>query len=95
MLEDSARGLYSQVMTETLASAIASVVGALDAIEDPTERFQVTKEAEDVLKSEMRGVRQRIALQLKNEHGITWREVGDIMGGVSPQRAEQISKRSR
>lgn len=82
-------------MTETLAAAIASVVGALDAIEDPTERFQVTKEAEGVLKGEMRGVRQRIALQLKNEHGITWREIGDIMGGVSPQRAEQISKRSR
>ncbi|MEW5658321.1 hypothetical protein ABGT92_23745 [Streptomyces cinereoruber] len=38
----------------------------------------------------MRSIRQELALDLKAQ-GLTWREVGKLMGGVSAQRAKQIS----
>ena len=82
-------------MTEALDTAIAAVVCALDAIDDPEERFQEQQHAGSKFEDELKGVRQRIALELKNNRQMKWREVGQIMGGVSAQRAEQISRKSR
>lgn len=79
-------------MTEALEAAVAVVRGVLAAIDDPTERFQESREAEVAINGTLRGVRQGIALELKHKHGKTWREIGDVMGDVSAQRAEQISR---
>ena len=77
-------------MTASLDTAVAEVVGTLDAISDPIERYQEVQEAETKLDAALKGVRQRIALELKKR--MTWREVGQIMGGVTAQLAEQISR---
>ncbi|RXS84202.1 hypothetical protein EST92_11635 [Streptomyces sp. TM32] len=78
-------------MTTPLDEPLAAIAAALDAIEDTAEQHQrillAGKEWEDTI----RGVRQRRARRLKDE-GKTWREVGEVMGSVSPQRAEQISR---
>lgn len=91
-LEDARNRPYPQGMTNTLAAAVTAVTGVLDTIGDPIERFEASRRAEAALDDELRGVRQRIALELKRKNGKTWREVGEIMGGVSAQRAEQISR---
>jgi len=70
---------------------IALLVADLDAIDDPGKRFRETVTTEARLDTELRGVRQRIAEQLRAK-GVTFREIGEVMGGVSAQRAEQITK---
>jgi hypothetical protein len=89
-LEDGADSPYSQGMTPSLEAAVATVTAELDAIDDPTERYQAMKQTESALDASFKKVRQRIALELKQTR--TWRQVGEIMGGVTPQRAEQISR---
>jgi hypothetical protein len=79
-------------MTEALEAAIAVVRGVLDAVSDPTERYQESRKAEVALDDMLRGVRQGVALELKHQHGKTWREIGEVMGEVTAQRAEQISR---
>lgn len=81
---------YPQSMTESLEAAVGAVAEDLDGITDPADRFQATRETEKLFDAAMKGVRKRIALQLKQQ--MTWREVGKVMGDVSPQRAEQISR---
>jgi hypothetical protein len=77
-------------MTQSPEAAIAEVADALDAIDDPEVRFREARRVEQLLDSTLRGVRQRVALQLKER--MTWRRVGEAMGDVSAQRAEQISR---
>lgn len=77
-------------MTESPEFAVAAVADALNAIDDPEVRFQATRQAEKLFDAALKGVRQRIALQLKER--MTWRQVGEAMGGVSAQRAEQVSR---
>jgi hypothetical protein len=77
-------------MTQSPEAAVAEVADALDAIADPEERFREARRVEQLLDSTLRGVRQRVALQLKER--MTWRRVGEAMGDVSAQRAEQISR---
>jgi hypothetical protein len=63
----------------------------LGAISDPVQKYRAAIEAEarkDVL---MKAALREMALTAKN-HGLTWREIGEILGGVSAQRAHQISK---
>jgi hypothetical protein len=79
-------------MTDLLEPAVAGVRGALDAVDDPIERYQATCDVEKKVRSLIKGARQKIALELKREYSKTWREVGEIMGGVTAQRAEQISR---
>lgn len=78
-------------MTDTLDTLPAAVAGALDAISDPVERFQRMQAIGNELDDALKGVRQRIALALYSQ-GKPWREVGELMGGVSAQRAWQISR---
>lgn len=77
-------------MTESPDVAVASVAAALDGITDPDERFRATLSTQKLFDATLKGVRQRIALQLKEQ--MTWRQVGEVMGKVSAQRAEQISR---
>ncbi|MFF8784782.1 hypothetical protein [Streptomyces sp. NPDC015125] len=80
-------------MTETPAEAIATYAGStLRAIDDPIQRYEDSKRAEVSFDAELRDLRREIAIELKREQGKTWREIGEAMGGVSPQRAEQISR---
>jgi hypothetical protein len=78
-------------MTETLDAPIAHIVELVDAISDPGELYRVSREAETRVTGAMRAARQRTALKLKGE-GLTWRQIGELLGGVSAQRAEQISR---
>ncbi|WP_199546622.1 hypothetical protein [Streptomyces sp. N35] len=79
-------------MTYALEPAIATLIDELDAISDPTHRFEATVIVEARLDAELRKVRQRIAVELYDGGIRTYREVGSIMGGVTAQRAEQIAK---
>ncbi|MBQ1167104.1 hypothetical protein KBZ21_54815, partial [Streptomyces sp. A73] len=58
---------------------------------DPAQRYEDVVTVEAQLDEDLRGVRQRIALELR-VGGLTYREVGEVMGGVTAQRAEQIAK---
>ncbi|WP_159040997.1 hypothetical protein [Streptomyces sp. FxanaA7] len=78
-------------MTETLDAPIAHIAEIVDGISDPGELYRVSREAESRVTSEMRAVRQKAAQRLR-EQGLTWRQIGEVMGGVSAQRAEQISR---
>jgi hypothetical protein len=71
--------------------SVDALIAELDAISDPADRFRLAATVEIRFNSGLRGVRQRIALELYNG-GKTYREVGEVMGGVSAQRAEQIAK---
>ncbi|MFJ8929278.1 hypothetical protein ACIRLA_22135 [Streptomyces sp. NPDC102364] len=71
--------------------SVDALIAELDAISDPAERFRVAAATEAHFDAGLRGVRQRIAIQLYDS-GKTYREAGEVMGGVSAQRAEQIAK---
>jgi hypothetical protein len=81
---------YAHDMT-TNPDPVDALIAELDAISDPVDRLRKAAEAEERIDAGLRGVRQRIAIQLY-ESGKTYREVGEVMGGVSAQRAEQIAK---
>jgi hypothetical protein len=78
-------------MTETLDTPIAQLTEIVNAIDDPGDLYRVSREVEARVASAMRAARQERALSLK-EQGLTWRQIGEQMGGVSAQRAEQISR---
>ncbi|MFD4596764.1 hypothetical protein ACFWPQ_01900 [Streptomyces sp. NPDC058464] len=67
----------------------------LRAVDDLSERWvafiDLAKHLEVELELFRRRQRQEIALGLK-EQGKTWKEVGEIMGGVTYQRAHQFGK---
>ncbi len=72
--------------------SVDAVIADLDAISDPMERFERAADVEFRMSEGLRKVRQRIAVELYDGGRRTYREVGQIMGGVSAQRAEQIAK---
>ncbi|MEU2566595.1 hypothetical protein [Streptomyces althioticus] len=78
-------------MTQALDTAIAAVDDALAGIQDPVRRNDAMREAEaklsEVFKRHRRGVANDLYAQ-----GKKWREVGETLGGVSAQRAWQISR---
>lgn len=78
-------------MTETLDAPIATINDAVCALDDLGEFYRLSREAESRVTATMRAARQKRLLKLKEE-GLTWREIGELLGGVSAQRAEQISR---
>jgi hypothetical protein len=78
-------------MTETLDAPIAAIVDAVSALSDPGELYRVSREAETRVTASMRAARQELVLGLR-EQGLTWRRIGELLGGVTAQRAEQISR---
>jgi hypothetical protein len=53
--------------------------------------LELAKHLEDELEMFRRRQRQEIALGFKGQ-GKTWKEIGEIMGGVTYQRAHQFGK---
>ncbi|MFL4947516.1 hypothetical protein ACJ6WE_09100 [Streptomyces sp. MMS24-I31] len=79
-------------MTESPDVARSTLIASLDAISDLAERLREVERQEHQLKVDFKGVRARIALELKD--GRTWEQVGEFFG-VTGSRAEQISRASR
>ncbi|WP_369167818.1 GIY-YIG nuclease family protein [Streptomyces sp. R28] len=71
-------------------SGLMTALSALADIQDPVKRYEAMQLLEDELSDEFREIYQLIAADLKKS-GRTWRQVGEVMGGVSAQRAHQIS----
>lgn len=71
-------------------SAWGDMLSAIGEIENPTERFDLLTSLESEIAHIFRVSRQQIALELKRR-GWTWRAIGEAMGGVSAQRAHQLS----
>lgn len=92
MLDVASNQPYPQDMTTPIESARRALITSLDTISDPVERLQEVGVLEERLKVDIKEVRARIALQLKE--GRTWDQVGEFFG-VTGSRAEQISRASR
>lgn len=92
MLDVGSIGPYPQAMTESPDAARSTLIASLDAISDLAERLREVERQEHQLKVDFKGVRARIALELKD--GRTWEQVGEFFG-VTGSRAEQISRASR
>lgn len=78
-------------MTTPLDDTLAHLNEQLEAIEDFPERFEAIRRARSVAEEIWRAHLRKVALGLKAEDR-TWPQVGEVMGGVSGQRAHQISK---
>lgn len=79
-------------MTDALDAAIDDALRSLASIDDPVERYRVSRELRlelDRGSSALKATQAAIANELKA--GRSWREVGELMG-VSGSRAEQISR---
>lgn len=67
----------------------------LRAITDPIERWAAYAEQAEFLEQELEAFRRRhrheIARALRDQ-GKTWKEIGQIMGGVTYQRAHQYGQ---
>lgn len=70
------------------------VVAELRAIEDPVKRYHAVNRFQEQWQLAIKERKRRFALDLR-EQGKSWREIGEIMGGLSSQRAEQISRGAR
>ena len=85
-------GAYDSDMTDALDTAIDEALQSLADIDDPVERYQVSRRIRidlDRGSAALKRTQAEIALELKA--GRSWREVGILMG-VTGARAEQISK---
>lgn len=71
-------------------NGLISTLSTVASIQDPGQRYEAMQLLEDGLPDEFREIYKGIAADLKNS-GRTWREVGEAMGGVTAQRAHQIS----
>jgi hypothetical protein len=78
-------------MTPALDTAIAAVDVALAEIADPMARRDAMRTAEAKIGEVFKRHRQGVANDL-HDQGKPWREVGEILGGVTAQRAWQISR---
>ncbi|MFD6414063.1 MULTISPECIES: hypothetical protein [Actinomycetes] len=84
-------------MTAPIRAQIEAAAAELRTVPDPVERYRATRlvrqdlEAGDAV---LRAVEREIALELRAGDGQqrTWAEVGRLLGGLSRQRAEQISR---
>lgn len=73
---------------------IDRVVGTITSIEDPVEMYRAANRIEARLRQFAKEEKARIASELHGQ-GMSWREVGEALGGLSSQRAEQISRGAR
>lgn len=84
--------LYDSDMTDALDTAIDHALRALAEIEDPVERFRVSRQVRISIErgsSELKATQAAIVNELKP--GRSWREVGELLD-VSGSRADQISR---
>ncbi|MFF3359515.1 hypothetical protein ACFYWN_44730 [Streptomyces sp. NPDC002917] len=78
-------------MTDSLDAALAPVHAYLRVISDLGERYKAIRDAEEAFETLKRAQLQEVAQGLRTE-GKKWREVAEIMGGVSYQRAFQYGQ---
>ncbi|QQN79746.1 hypothetical protein [Streptomyces sp. XC 2026] len=78
-------------MTTELEPVIAQLVDRIERVDDMDQRHQLVQEAEQAVPKALRAIRQRMAQQMRAD-GMTWKQIGQVLGGVSVQRAEQISR---
>lgn len=79
---------------ETIGIEINKMMTDLRAIEDPVARYHAANRLQKGWRAAIAERKKRFALDLR-EQGMSWREIGEIMGGLSSQRAEQISRGAR
>lgn len=74
---------------------LREAIAAFAAIEDDAACTaavsQVLREWPE-LHSELRQLREMRVNSLRNERRMTWSEIADVIGEVTPERAQQISK---
>ncbi|WP_326768828.1 hypothetical protein OG978_33670 [Streptomyces sp. NBC_01591] len=78
-------------MTDSLDAAFAPLHAHLRAISDFSERYQAIRNAENEFENLKRAHLKEVAQGLRAE-GKKWKEVAEIMGGVSYQRAFQYGQ---
>lgn len=84
-------------MTDPLRAAADTVADRLRAIPSPEERYEATRAARRNLReidATLRVIEGEIARDL-HAAGLSWEEVGQRMGGVRRQRAQQIAAAAR
>lgn len=69
---------------------VAQIISHLESIPDPIARLRELDRIDALRKEWSRRHLQEIALGL-HDQGLPWRKVGEIMGGVSAQRAHQYA----
>lgn len=83
---------YAHGMTDRLQPVIAALDDALDSYSDLIDELRAIERAEELIGERLRDRRRLVAVKLYDGGKRTYREVGQIMGGVTASRAEQIVK---
>lgn len=83
---------YSQVMTEALDTATASLISELNGISNDVERYKAAEALKARIDREVKTVKAEVAKSLYE--GRSWASVGELLG-VTGSRAEQISRAAR
>lgn len=78
-------------MTDSLDSALEPLADHIRGIGDHQARFAEVEAAERLFLALKRALLQEIALGLRAE-GKKWKEIGEVMGGVTYQRAFQMGR---
>jgi hypothetical protein len=78
-------------MNPSLEAAADNIRDTLNAITDPSLRYEGLVTLEVLITAAIQEARRQVAHDLHAE-GRSWRQVGEVMGGVTPQRAHQISQ---
>ncbi len=81
-------------VSPAIAVQIDKVVAAVTSVEDPVEMYRAANRVEARWRQFAKEEKARIAREL-HKRGMSWREVGEALGGLSSQRAEQISRGAR
>lgn len=74
-------------------SRLVQAIEALEAMDDDAECAVAVSQILDkwpTHHSRLRELRQRRVQALRTQ-GKTWREIGELLGGISPARAQQIA----
>lgn len=79
--------------TFLLAQRAALIDAAKTEVEDPVERYFKLKELKALLARDIAAAQAEVAKELYLDR--TWDQVGELLGGVSGTRAEQISRATR
>lgn len=87
------RAALAGATSPELLARMDRLVAALQAIEDPEERYRAAERVSTKLKAAFRERRKTIVLNLKSE-GRAWAEVGALIG-VTGARAQQVSQGKR
>lgn len=78
-------------MTDSWEATIELLDQQIAAISDPVEQREAIREAGVRVNASLHARLRALANRLKAQ-GNTWPQVGELLGGVSGQRAHQISK---